>query len=187
MCRSKMLHYEIEAVFIHKDYNHVCCLFESDIAVVRTKKVIGFVNADTLPTLNRYELNPLSKGIVFGWGKTETGAYSNQLKKTKVIFFSSSGVATCRDKPLICAYSLQNTSLLEGDSGSPVLSLNRRSLYGIHIGHPAIIQLSRASHTFTTGSHTSCTSIGNFYRRKCHQIRWFDVATASIQLLLCIK
>lgn len=149
VCRSKMLHYDVEAVFIHKDYNHVCCLFEYDIAVVRTKKVISFVNADKLPTLNRYELNPLSKGIVFGWGKTESGEYSNVLKKTRLIFFSSFSIPMCRDKPLICAYALQNTSLLEGDSGSPVLSLSRRSLYGIHIGR--------------AGDYIIITSIQHFY------------------------
>uniref|UniRef100_A0A336LXN4 CSON007041 protein n=1 Tax=Culicoides sonorensis TaxID=179676 RepID=A0A336LXN4_CULSO len=149
ICRSKMLHYEIEVVFIHKDYNQVCCLFENDIALVRTKKIISFINSDKLPTLNRYKLAPLSKAIVFGWGKTESGHYSNTLKTTKLIFFSSSSVSTCRGKALICGYAMQNTSLLEGDSGSPVLSLNRRSLYGIHIGR--------------SGDYTIITSIPQFY------------------------
>lgn len=149
ICRSKMRHFEIEVVFIHRDYNQVCCIFENDLAVVRTKKAIGFLNADKFPTMNKYTLPPLSKGLVFGWGKTETGKYSNVLKKTKLIFFSSSSVSTCRDKPLICGYALQNTSLSEGDSGSPVLSLNKRSLYGIHIGR--------------AGDYTIITSIPHFY------------------------
>lgn len=148
ICRSKMRHYEIDAVVIPKNYDHDSGIFQEDIALVRTKKTITIVNLDKLPTLNRYELPAFSKGWIYGWGKTETGHYSNILKKAKVMFFSSSSISVCRDKPLICGYAFGN-SPLEGDSGSPVLSLNKGSLYGIHIGR--------------AGDYTIITSAAHYY------------------------
>lgn len=87
--------------------------------------------------------NVVGNHRAFGWGITESGAISSQLKELKFPIWQQSQCSTVLgdefdDKTMICGVKLSSSNeVLDGgdtcnaDSGGPITSLNRRVLYGI--------------------------------------------------------
>lgn len=112
-----------------------------DLAVIRTENMLPVPSLDNIPTLNRYRVKSFKKAKLFGWGQIEDGKYARNLREATFIILS--GFATfSKGSQNIYGYGLQGQKTLPGDSGSPLISLDQKKLYGIHVGQMGDVAVS---------------------------------------------
>lgn len=142
--QMKLRHIEIQFVVVPVDFKkkfqpECNCAFDSDIALIKTKKTIPVHSLDNIPTLNRYAIKPFKKVKLFSWGQIEDGTYAVRLREATFKIVSNL-VAFTRNTRNI--YSYANQIALPGDSGSPLTSMDRKKLYGVHVGKMGDLSVS---------------------------------------------
>ena len=116
--------FTIEQMWIHPDYERAT--HHNDIALLLLNKKAAFAPICLPPTSEKYE--NAQKGVVAGWGRTESAATSDVVKKVTLDVLKNEVCKysfNTKDKQqitstILCAYKPGHGSC-DGDSGGPLM------------------------------------------------------------------
>lgn len=126
---------EGERIFHHPKFNWKT--YDSDIALIKLKRKVNitdYVRPACLPNhRQRAMVKPGSKGVILGWGMTESNGYTSKLREVHMpVVKHSTCVKAYKDDKwpvtsnMVCAGDKTNTDSCFKDSGGPFLFFDKR-------------------------------------------------------------
>ncbi|KAF2900708.1 hypothetical protein ILUMI_05478 [Ignelater luminosus] len=139
-CSDPPVDVEVEEVILHEGYNEDDSYIQVDIALLRLKKKINYtkfiqpINLPLSPELRNKSFSGVTV-VVAGWGRTNTTISSNGIKlKVKLPVISNHDCNHFYGKnnghiagSQICAGGEKGKDFCGGDSGGPLMYLNKKA------------------------------------------------------------